>query len=249
MGLVQTSPPAIEPVTVADAKAFLRIENTGAAATATSTVVSGVLTGVTLTYPGWSYESPPIVTVGGPGSGANVVASISAGVVTGFIIVSGGTGYTSPPTITMTSPDSEDQIVSDMITAARQYLENRTGRAFITQTWQMTEDGFPMLWWRTCRQQTFRTVPQILGTPLPAIPFNPLALTAAQEIRIPYPPLIAVTQIQYVDTNGVTQTLASNQYQVDNTGMLGRVAPAYGVVWPLTLIGQYNAATVTFTAG
>lgn len=172
MGLVLITPPAVEPVCLADVKAFLRIED-----------------------------------------------------------------------------DTEDQIITDLITAAREYLENRTGRAFITQTWQLTDDGFPSLFWKTNRTMAFRTVPQILGTPLPAIPFNPMALTVAQEIALPYPPLQAVTQVQYVDTNGNTQTLASNQYQVDNTALVGRIAPAYSLVWPVTLIGQYNAATITYTAG
>jgi uncharacterized phiE125 gp8 family phage protein len=172
MGLVCMVPPSLEPVTLAEAKAFLRIEDS-----------------------------------------------------------------------------TEDQVVTDLITAARQYVENRTGRALITQTWQLTDDGFPSLWWKTIQNTAFRRTPQILGMPIPVWPANPMALTAAQEIAIPMPPLQSVVSVQYVDTNGNMQLLPPTQYQVDNTDVVGRLAPSVGNVWPITQIGQYNAASVIFKAG
>ena len=62
------------------------------------------------------------------------------------------------------------------------------------------------------------------------------------------PPLQSVTSISYVDTNGVTQTLASNQYLVDSVSIPARIAPAYGTYWPSTLT-QNNAVKVRFIAG
>lgn len=67
-------------------------------------------------------------------------------------------------------------------------------------------------------------------------------------IKLRRAPLIAVTSIQYVDTNGVTQTLTSNQYLVNADAPLGEISPAYGVSWPATR-PQPAAVTVTFTAG
>ena len=61
-------------------------------------------------------------------------------------------------------------------------------------------------------------------------------------------PLIAVSQIQYYDTSGVLQTLASNQYNADPLSRAGEIWPAFGVQWPYTNL-QSNAVTVTFTAG
>lgn len=67
-------------------------------------------------------------------------------------------------------------------------------------------------------------------------------------IRIRRAPLISIDSITYVDPNGATQTLASDQYEVDLVSPFGEIRPAYGVVWPYTRV-QRNAVTVTFTAG
>jgi len=62
------------------------------------------------------------------------------------------------------------------------------------------------------------------------------------------PPLNSVTSITYVDTDGTTQTLAANQYQVDAASIPARIVPAYAVVWPTTR-EQLNAVTIRFAAG
>jgi len=67
-------------------------------------------------------------------------------------------------------------------------------------------------------------------------------------IDIPVNPLIAVNSITYVDTNGVTQTWDSSQYQVDTSAQIGRIVPAYAVVYPVTRY-QINAVTIEFDAG
>lgn len=67
-------------------------------------------------------------------------------------------------------------------------------------------------------------------------------------IELPHPPLQTVTSITYVDTAGDTQTLATSVYTVDNTGLIGRIYPAYNQSWPSTR-SQPNAVTVTYVAG
>lgn len=75
-------------------------------ATATSTITSGAVTGLTMTNVGAGYTSQPRVTFsGGGGSGANAYALLSAqGTITGLQVVSAGTGYTSAPTVTIDPP-------------------------------------------------------------------------------------------------------------------------------------------------
>jgi phage conserved hypothetical protein, phiE125 gp8 family len=68
------------------------------------------------------------------------------------------------------------------------------------------------------------------------------------SISLPLPPLQSVDEITYVDTNGATQTLASNQYVVDKAGMIGLVHRAYQVQWPTTR-DQPMSVRVKFTAG
>lgn len=66
-------------------------------------------------------------------------------------------------------------------------------------------------------------------------------------IKIPVP-LQSVTAITYYDTDGVEQTLAADQYLVDSTTEPARITPAPTLVWPVT---QYrnNAVKVRFVAG
>jgi uncharacterized phiE125 gp8 family phage protein len=67
-------------------------------------------------------------------------------------------------------------------------------------------------------------------------------------IYLSQPPAQSVTSITYIDTDGETQTLASDQYVVDVNSAPARVYEAYNVTWPTTLKIK-NAVTVKFLAG
>lgn len=67
-------------------------------------------------------------------------------------------------------------------------------------------------------------------------------------ILLPQPPLISVTSITYVDTNGTTQTWSSSEYRVDTYAEPGRVTPAYGYSYPSTR-DVTGAVTVVYSAG
>lgn len=67
-------------------------------------------------------------------------------------------------------------------------------------------------------------------------------------IRIEVCPLIAVSSITYLDTNGTQQTLASSIYRVDTRSEPGRITLEWGESMP-ALRGVENQITVTFTAG
>lgn len=71
------------------------------------------------------------------------------------------------------------------------------------------------------------------------------------EVQIEVTPVSAVTSIAYVDYAGNTQTLPEAQYQVDISGgrSPARIRPVWGLVWPITRAGTFNAVAITFTAG
>lgn len=71
------------------------------------------------------------------------------------------------------------------------------------------------------------------------------------ELSIEVFPVTAVTQIHYIDYAGNPQTLPTNQYQVDLSGpnRSCRIRPVWGLIWPITRVGTYNAVVTTFTAG
>lgn len=63
-------------------------------------------------------------------------------------------------------------------------------------------------------------------------------------------PVASVASLQYVDTAGVTQTLNTSLYSLDNASDFGSayVVPAYGTAWPATR-EQINAVTLRYVAG
>jgi len=70
----------------------------------------------------------------------------------------------------------------------------------------------------------------------------------SDTMRLAYPPLIAVSTVQYVDNNGATQTLSSSNYTYNAREKPGRVDLAYGYTWPTTRT-QDGAVTITYTCG
>ena len=68
------------------------------------------------------------------------------------------------------------------------------------------------------------------------------------DIIIPRVPVASVSSITYVDTDGVTQTLATSYYTVDAYSRPARIALAYQQTWP-TVRGVVNAITIRFVAG
>jgi uncharacterized phiE125 gp8 family phage protein len=122
------------------------------------------------------------------------------------------------------SISEDDGIIAGYVLAARNYLEQITGRAFLTQTWDYTID-YGMGWISNWQSRY-----------------------AGSYIEVPKSPLQSVTTISYVDDNGVTQTLASSQYVVDGSTTIGTIRPAYNVSWP-SARWQPASVTVRFVAG
>jgi uncharacterized phiE125 gp8 family phage protein len=67
-------------------------------------------------------------------------------------------------------------------------------------------------------------------------------------IILPRSPAIAVSSVQYVDSNGDTQTLSTDIYTVDIFSEPARIVEAFNQIWPVTR-DVPNAVTVTYTCG
>jgi uncharacterized phiE125 gp8 family phage protein len=61
-------------------------------------------------------------------------------------------------------------------------------------------------------------------------------------------PLQSVTFIQYLDGDGLAQTLDPTLYTVDTKSDPGWIAPAYGTTFPGAM-PVFNAVTIRFVAG
>lgn len=69
---------------------------------------------------------------------------------------------------------------------------------------------------------------------------------ACGDIVIPFSPLISVEAVKYVDADGATQTIDTDEYQV--LAHRGIVCPVWNGTWPSPR-SQRAAVTVEFTAG
>jgi len=111
----------------------------------------------------------------------------------------------------------DDDLIAALLTASRSFCEEWTGRAFVTQTWELTLDEF-------------------------SSDLN------ADEIEIPRPPLQSVTSVKYDDSNGLEQTLATDQYDVDTASQPGWVVPITSG-WPSVVWDGINAVRIRYVAG
>lgn len=68
------------------------------------------------------------------------------------------------------------------------------------------------------------------------------------EIYLPHSPLVRVVSINYADTQGTQQTIASTDYVVNNSAVPGFINNAYSKYWPLSF-WQADAVTITYDAG
>ena len=112
----------------------------------------------------------------------------------------------------------DDLVIARITAAARQYAETRTRSSFITQQWSLVLDAFPR-----CR-------------------------LSRGLILLEHGPVQSIDSITYLDMAGTLQTMPPADYAADLSGVLGRVGPKFGQVWPVTL-PQIGAVTVNFTAG
>lgn len=124
----------------------------------------------------------------------------------------------------------DDDLINDLITTARVYIENLTGVSMMPQTWVMYLDRFP-------RDNAYET------WPWHAYP---------RTILIPWYPVQSVSSITYLDSNGATQTIDPSTYTSDLVSRLARVSPGPAQSWPVNsplIIPQQNSVQVTFVAG
>lgn len=115
----------------------------------------------------------------------------------------------------------EDALIQSYVGAVTSELdagEGWLGRALHPQTWRITLDRFP------CVTRD-----------------NP-----SGAILLPYPPLLEVESVTYVDDNGATQSFTD--YTVNSNAEPAELHPAFNASWPSTR-NVWNAVTIQFRCG
>lgn len=121
----------------------------------------------------------------------------------------------------------EDALIVGLTQAAREYVEGQTLRQLVTATLRATVDSFPHV------QRSWSGWAPARG-----------------RIVLERAPVVSVTSITYVDTVGVTQTLATSEYVVHTptSDEPAWIEPTYSSWWP-SAREQSQAVVVTFVAG
>ncbi len=114
----------------------------------------------------------------------------------------------------------EGASLTQYLKAVRRHVEEIAGIAFLTQTWEWSQDLFPY-----------------------ATTENPFA-----AFFLPGYPLQSVTSIKYQDINNVQQTLSASVYSVDTRSQPGRVGLAFNQTWPDAL-WLPNSVIVRYVCG
>ena len=125
--------------------------------------------------------------------------------------------------------DAEDTLIDAIITAARQRVEDYTGRALISQTWKLVQPTWP-------DARPFRT--------------NWHPEVSASAIELERSPLISVESVKYYPESGAAQAtlVAATYYHVLTGPTPGLVVLKSDQSWP-DVYDRPDAVEVNFTAG
>lgn len=126
----------------------------------------------------------------------------------------------------------DDTLIAELVKSARQFCEEYTGRALITQTWRLSLDGF-----------IEADVPIKEG--LYQAPFMNFY---KRFITLPRAPLASVTHVKTFNDSDSASTYASSNYYVDKARQPGRVVLRDGSTWP-TSLRVANAVEITYVSG
>ena len=127
----------------------------------------------------------------------------------------------------------EDELIASMIAQAANMAELYLRRSLITRTIKLTLDSLPLAnnrqeWWSGSREVSISELYKV-----------------ADSIRLPYPPIIAISSFTYYTTDDSSNTLASSNYFLDESG---RLCLTNGGSWPQNLRDK-KAIEIVYTAG
>ncbi|MBI1274204.1 MAG: hypothetical protein GC131_09015 [Alphaproteobacteria bacterium] len=128
---------------------------------------------------------------------------------------------------------ADDSFITALIAAARQWAEEHTGRALISQTWRLWLDCWPGMneqWWDGVRDG-------------PAS-----GLTAARAISLPRAPLISISTVKTYDDNDDATVWDAANYFADTASQPGRIALRNAATWPQP-VRETGGISIEYVAG
>lgn len=122
----------------------------------------------------------------------------------------------------------DDPLLRIYLQAAAFHAESQIERALLATRYRLVLDAFP----------SSGQLGMALGH----------ALLPANAIQIPRTPLLSLGGVEYLDMGGDWQTMPASDYTMDDSGLVPRITPVFGKIWPIPM-PQMGAVRVTFDAG
>lgn len=133
------------------------------------------------------------------------------------------------------SDTREDTYIQQLISEARQEIEDAAGIALLQQTWRLTVDRWPGIreqWWEGTLEAHINILHGSYGW-----------------LVLPRYPLLSVDSVTVYDEDGTaTSVTVSNVFDVDTEQQPGRLALKSGQTWPVAL-RPTNAIEIEYKAG
>lgn len=251
------TPPATEPITIAEARAHLRLDVSAGEVAPTEPTATLAGDGAGNVEDGVHRYRVTFITADGETEGGTIsdaltVADKSAdGKVDLTAIPLGGSAVTSRNVYRTVADGSDYKLLTTIADNTTTTYEDNTADAGLgagCPTTNTTEDPTLNALITAARQAVEGLTERALITQtwdwfLDAFP--------AGDFEVPLPPLQVMGEIgsiKYYDTAGIERTWAATNYNLDTDSEPGRISRAYGESYPSTRV-MNNAVTVRFVAG
>lgn len=123
--------------------------------------------------------------------------------------------------------DDDDDYIKELIETAREYCEEYQRRAYITQTWELALEKFHYGGLDTLNNRKITDV-----------------------IEIPFGSLQKINSFTWRDAYGTVTELTENiDYIVSARGIIGRVCPPFGKIFPASALWPLDPIVINFTCG
>lgn len=137
---------------------------------------------------------------------------------------------------------AENALITSLIIAARRFVEKNTGRALITQTWDLWLDCFPH------KRKIGAAADSDFDGGVIEGPIN-YVKESVNFIEIPKSPLVSVTHLKTYDSSETEAVMSTDDYGVDVISEPGRLYLKFGKIWPAVILRPRNGINIRFVAG
>lgn len=250
--------PSIEPVSVAEVKSFLRIDDSDGEAAPQAPQVALAGDGAGNLSNGMYRYRLTFVTADGETEGGQIsdAVTIADNSVNGKVSVTslptGGAGV-SARKIYRTLVDGSEYFLLATIAdnSTTSYSDNiadgsLTSACPVTNT---TEDPDLIALIQSARIMAESYTNRAFITQTWAAHFDRFPIYSTTLLKLPKSSLQSVSSITYIDSDGVTQTWGSSKYKLVTNQEPGGVLPVVNESWPSEMIGHPGAVTVQFVSG